>query len=307
MAAPLTEFIIETVLRDGLGDLRANPAQIDDIFGRFTEAQFVNQYGQTQIDRIKTYIQENQIKIIQSWAMVPFSLPCISIELLRASEDEDIQQFHNEYEDEDEDKEPAIRINNVIPTTYDTVSGKLSIDSSVDLSTVCPGLYFKDASNNKFKIQSGNSNLSGNKFINIGSGMTPNISAAGKIISWIDFERTERRMIRLREHIRLGCHAKDDIHLVKYIYYIIIYILKSRQESLENRGIHLDREIGEIFDRLDDFRGENVFSRFINMLCITEFNWDQEKVALADCFDLTLKAPMPTPSSSNAEVINKSE
>ena len=84
MGAPITELTLETIIRDGLGDLRNNPSQLDDIFSKFLNTYFNNQFGQTAIDELKTYIQNNQIKLVQSWSMVPMQLPCVSIELIRA-------------------------------------------------------------------------------------------------------------------------------------------------------------------------------------------------------------------------------
>ena len=71
-----------------------------------------------------------------------------------------------------------------------------------------------------------------------------------------------------------------------------MYILKSRQKSLIDRGIHLDFGTGEVFDREDKTDDNtNLFSRFMQVNCITEYDWDQEIVNLVDCFELTVKAP----------------
>ena len=307
MGVPLSEFVIETVLRDGLNELRINSDRLDDIFSKFLNAYFVNQYGQSKIDELKTHIQNKQVKIVQSWAMVPTEVPCISIELLRASEDEDIQQFSNEFEEESEAKTPTVYVNTITPGTYDSKTGKLIVLNVADLSQIHPGLVFVDASGVKFPMHAGNSNLLGNKFINIGKDQDPDLSGDGYIESSIDETRTRRRMIRIRETLRLGVHAANDIHLTKYLYYLLIYILKSRQSSLIDRGINLDKGIGEVFDRDDSFQGENIFSRFLTMSCLTEFDWDQEEVNLFDNFDITTKAPMPDPDSEVAIKVNTSD
>lgn len=286
--------------------MRATPAKIDDIFSKFLEAQFINQYGQDKIDSIKTYIVNNQIKIVHAWSMVPTSIPCISIQLQRANETEEDQNLGNNYMDEETSTTPTVYVATVTPGTYDTLTGKLTVVNAADLSPICPGMVFVDADNNKFPIQSGISNMSGNKYINIGSGQTPQLVGDGRIESSIDFIRSERRQIRIRETVMLGCHAKNDIHLVKFIYYILVYILKSRQDSLINRGIELDRGTGNIFDRENDFQGENIFSRFLEVNCLTEFVWNQGVVQVFDCFDLTVKVPDPTPDSNVAIPVNTS-
>jgi hypothetical protein len=306
MGAPLTEFVIETVIRDGLGELRATPNKLDDIFSKFLEAQFNNQYGQNKINSIKTYIQNNQIKIVHAWQQVPTSSPCISIQLMRANEEEDIQNLGNDYLEEDRSTTPTVYVPVADPGTYDTLTGKLTIINAADLSVVCPGMVFVDSTNQKFPISSPISNLSGNKYISIGSGKNPSLVAGGRIESSIDFIRSDRRMIRIRETIMLGCHANNDMHLAKFIYYILVYILKSRQQSLITRGINLDRGTGNVFDRDDEFQGENIFSRFLEVNCLTEFIWNQGDVQVFDCFHLDVKTNKPNPDSPVAEKYNTS-
>lgn len=299
--------MIETVIRDGLGELKLNLSRLDDIFGKFLEAQFNNQYGQAKIDSLKTYITNNQIKIIQSWGQVPFNTPCISIQLIRADESEDIQNLGSDYLELDTSTTPMVYVPIVTPGTYNTLTGKLTIVNVVDLSSICPGMVFVDADDVEFPIVSPISNVSGDKYVSIGSGKTPQLVGNGKIVSSIDFTRTDRRMIRLRETIRLGCHSNNDLHLTKFIYYILVYILKSRQDSLINRGIELDRGTGTVFDREDEFKGENVFSRFLEVNCLTEFIWNQGDVQVFDCFHLDIKTNTPNPDSSDAESYNTSE
>lgn len=236
--------------------------------------------------------------------MVPTSMPCISIQLESSSEDPDIQTLGNSYLDEDEATTPKVYVPVVTPGTYDTVTGKLTVINAADLSIVCPGMIFVDNSGVEFSIQSGNSNMAGNKFINIGTGKDPDLGGDGRIESCLDKKRTERRWIRLHENIKLGCHAKDDIHLAKFLFYILTFILKSRQDALINRGIQLDMEAGSVHDREDEYKGENVFSRFITVNCLTQFDWDQEEVSLIDCFDSTIKVNDPNPDSEDTVVVS---
>lgn len=290
MSAPITEFVIESVLRDGLNELRLTPSKLDDLFKRFTYTYFNTQYGQAKIDELKTYIQNNQIKIIHALHIQPTDMPCISIQLLSSDEVEDDQQFSNMLPESTESKTPAVIVPIVTPISYDSITGKLVVDNSINLGNICPGMIFKDASDVEFQIQSGNSNVSGNKFINIGKGMTPDLGGDGSIESSIDFKVTDRRMIRLREVINLGCHAHDKLHLAKFLYYIVYYIIKSRQLVMEQRGLALDRGVASIFDRDGQLEGENVYTRYLQLHVLTEFDWDQEEVNLIDCFDVDINA-----------------
>lgn len=290
MGAPLTEFVIETVIRDGLNELRVNPDRFDDLFSRFNEAHFGNQYGQAKIDELKTYIQNNQIKIVHAYNVQPTQMPCISIQMISSDEVEELQQFSNELEEVDSDKTPDVYVSDIQPLSYDTVTGKLSIENGADLSMICPGMIFVDADGVEFVIGVGNSNMSGMKFINIGKGKEPSLALGARIESQIDFTRTRRRQIRLMETISLGCHASNNLHLSKFLYYILVYIIKSRQDAMINRGLQLDRSDASIFDRQSEFEGEHIFSRYINIHVMTEFDWDQEEVNIVDCFDVDVLA-----------------
>lgn len=250
---------------------------------------FNNQYGQAKIDELKTYIQNNQVKIVHALHIQPTDMPCISIQLLSSDEAEDIQNFHNELPERIDPKVPEVIVPVVTPTAYDLVTGKLNITDVANIGNVCPGMIFIDNSDVEFVIESGNSNVSGNKFINIGKGKTPDLGGDGQIVSSIDFTVTDRRMIRLREVINLGCHAHDKLHLAKFLYYIVYYIIKSRQQVMEDRGLALDRGVASIFDRDGELEGENVYTRYLQLHVLTEFDWDQEQVNLVDCFDVEVK------------------
>lgn len=309
MGAPLTEFVLETVIRDGLGDLRANPTKIDDIFSKFLEAQFLNQYGQAKIDQLKTYISgiKHQIKIVHAWNQVPTHAPCFSIQMLSSDEEEPLQNLGNEIPESETATTPVVYIPVVTATAFDLVSGKLTIDPGTDLSAVCASMVYVDASDVSFPLKTPLSNLSGDKYVHLETnGNTPDISAPGKIVSSIDFIRHDLKMVRLRERIALGVHANNDIHLTKFLYYILQWILKSRQESLINRGIELDRGTGQVFDRDDTFEGENIYTRILQVTCITEFVWDNGNAQVFDCFDLTVKTNTPNPNSVPAAPYNTS-
>lgn len=290
MGAPLTEFVFETILRDGLNELRLNPDRLDDIFSQFLKTYFNNQYGQDKIDELKTWVTNNQIKIVHAKAQIPTQAPCVSIQRVRSDEDESIQQFSDMYEEVDEGITPTVVVPTVTPGTYDSVTGKLTITNAADLSDVCPGYVFVDASDQKFTIGTGSSNLSGNKFINIGTGKSPDLGGDGRIESFLDFKRTERRQVRLRDTIAIGCHAKNQVHLAKFLFAIVYYVLKSRNDVLEQRNIQLSKGDTTIFDLEEEFKGELLYSRYIQMQCITCFDWDQGEVNLIDCFDTTVKA-----------------
>lgn len=305
--APLTEFVIESVIRDGLGFLRSNPEKLDNLFSRFTATFFNNQYGTDKIEEIKTYILNNQIKIVHAYSQIPTEVPCYSIQIVGSVEAEELQQFGNEYLDTEDSKEQNIIVADITSISYDTLTGKLQLDPATNLATICPKLEYVDSAGTRFTILSGNSNLSGDKYINIGSGKEPDLTGLGDIKSPIDFTRTERKIVRLRERVNIGCHASQYPHLTKFLHTILYYILKSRQKSLIQRGIHLDKGSASIFNRDDQFGVDNIYSRYIELDFYTRFVWDDEEAIIVDCFDVDIFTPTPTPDSDDKQQISGDE
>lgn len=294
---PLTEFVLESVLRDGLGELRASPVKLNYLFSRFKEAQFNNQYGQAKIDQVQTYLERNQIRIVQAFSLNATSIPCISIQIIASEETPERQHFGNEYEPLLDAKDRTVIAASIHPSAYNSTTGKLTVPDSEDLSLVIPNQVFIDCAGNEFTITSGISNLMGSKFISIEKGAEPDLTDPGQVVDPIDFTAYERGMVRLTETIRLGIHAKDDPHITKFIYYIVYSILKSRQKSLITRGIHLDYGMISALDRVEQMGEENVFTRFIDLKCLTEFNFLIDPIAVASSFDLSLFVPDPNPNS----------
>ena len=310
MGAPLTELVLEGIIRDGLGEIKANPGRLDDIFSRLKEAHFLGQYGNAKIDEIKTFFTNGlkQIKIVHSWAQVPTHAPCFSIQLISANEEENIQNLGNDYLELENPKAPEIIVASVPILSFDVVQGKLVVNSAVDLSVVCAGMLFKDSVGTTFEIKAPISNMSGDKYLTlVNNGNTPELTLSGQVISSIDFTRYDRRLVRLREKIALGVHAANDIHLTKFLYYILVWILKSRQEAMITRGLNLDAGTGGVFNRDDAYEGENIYTRYLEITCISDFIWNQAEVMVFDCFHLSVKTNTPNPDSVAAAPYNTSE
>src|SRR6185436_5351187 len=146
--------------------------------------------------------------------------------------EEDIQE---DITDPDE-LEALIKVPDLIPTAYDEVTGKLSVDDSVDLSGVHAGYIYVDGDGNEFDVARGISDEEGNKFFFINRFETPNITDPGEIKSFLAYTQHEEKGDSSAVNILIGVHAKDAL-LTKYLYVILKYIMKSRKRDLIKRGL----------------------------------------------------------------------
>jgi len=93
------DLVIESILREGLTDL-TNPANIDDrlavVYAQLKDSFLSTEYGQTEIDRYKTFLTDNKIDIVHNWRMVADRLPCIYIQNVSSMEDTS-KSFINDY------------------------------------------------------------------------------------------------------------------------------------------------------------------------------------------------------------------
>lgn len=80
------DFIFEYILEQGFEWFRTTPDAKDYVFGNLCKSILSARYGQSKIDEIATYINNTEIKIIQSFPLESETSPTISINLSSGSE-----------------------------------------------------------------------------------------------------------------------------------------------------------------------------------------------------------------------------
>jgi hypothetical protein len=92
--------------------------------------------------------------------------------------------------------------------------------------------------------------------------------------------RTEVGYIPVLDNIQLGIHSINTPDLVKYIYYLLIYILSSFKVEMELKGIHLGTFRATDLSRMNEFLPENMYSRFINFTSFSLASYDKGSVPI---------------------------
>jgi hypothetical protein len=80
------DFLLETILDAGIAWYRSNINNSKVVFGWLGTSWLNSKYGQAKIDEIWNYINKYELPIVQHFALIDQTRPCISIQLLDGSE-----------------------------------------------------------------------------------------------------------------------------------------------------------------------------------------------------------------------------
>lgn len=295
MSFILPDLVVESVIRDGLANLVNNPTIIDNIFASLTRNYAMKKYGNNELIRIKNYIAKKQIKVVHSFNLVDMNVPCFSIQLGQDMEDKKLARLDDldgetidYFEEDSEEYQDTILVVNKTPVSYDTNSGKLIFDSSVDLSEVTKNKKYVNA-DGEFVIV-GPVLKDTEKAIFLEKGLDIDVSKPGSILSQLNYTQTEERGVHSDVQLLIGVHTKDAL-TTKYLYVLLKYFILSRKESEENRGFILGSYSGSDFTRDMKIKGDIVYTRFLTVSGKTEDSWNGDEVELFDDLQVTVGVP----------------
>lgn len=262
---------------------------LDDVFAEMLKGYAARKYGATEITKIKALFAnpDKPIAVVHSFHEAAAKSPCYSIQLgseNEAKERAHLEDFESDIQEEitdEEELEQLIKIDNLIPTAYDEITGKVSVSDSADMSLIHPGYIYVDGDELDFEVKKGISNVPGNKFFFIEKRQTPNIVDPGLIKTFLDYTQHEEKGDVSAVNILIGCHSKEAL-ITKYLYVILKYIMKSRKRDLIQRAFTVSSFQGSDFTRDLRYEGDMVFTRFFTMTGQVEDSWRSADVPLID-------------------------
>ena len=288
MSFAMPDLIVESIIRDGMLNIIADPTILDYVFAQLTEPYANRKFGSAEITKIKNILtgaSRKQIAIIHSGRIAESNLPCYTIQL---GSDDEKDKFLDEFEKDlqenltEDELEDYVKVAAFTPTAYDSLTGMVSVADGVDLDPVYSNFIFVDAAAAEYIIRSGISNETGNKYFFIGAGESPDIvSDDCSIKSFIEVSQVEIRGSHHDVKLILGVHTKDSL-LTIYLYTLLKYFLKSRRHSLIDRGLIASSMTGSDFTRADLMEGDSVFSRYLTVSGKVEDSWRSDQVQLID-------------------------
>lgn len=82
------DLVVETIIREGLADLKANlDARLNVLFEQLKSSYLNAEYGQAELDRFKTFLTNEKIDVVHSWRQVEERVPCFYIQTIGGPED----------------------------------------------------------------------------------------------------------------------------------------------------------------------------------------------------------------------------
>jgi hypothetical protein len=245
MSIPQTDAIIISAIRIGLADIRRNEFLVNDIMSQFvTDPYLKDSWGKQQIDAFKAFLQNTKINIVMETRLPDTSkLPAIVVKIGGGQEDQqkeglgDSPHYNNIRPASTEGIFPdkLITVGPVTPISFDSDSGMITFDPSVDLSDVFEGQYVFDEVNKKaytiqFVMDSSN--------IMIDSGLRPNLQNM-TIRPQSNSVRNTNKSIWFWENYTFTCISTEPNELM-FLYSLMMYIsIRYKKSLFEARGFEV--------------------------------------------------------------------
>jgi hypothetical protein len=287
----IPDLIVESIIRDGLENIKNDLTIIDDIFSELNENYTLRKYGAAEIAKIKTFFTQKgkSIAVVHSFHEAAAKNPAYSIQMGMDNEKVDESLLQDFVADTQEDLnatelQDLVKADNIVPDSYDEISGILRLPDSVDLSTAYPNHIYVDGVGTEHTIK-GISEATGDKFLSFEPGSEVDISDFGQIKSFITVKQYEDAQVTDMVKILIGVHSKEAL-LTKYLYAILKYILLSRKQDMIKRCFDKTTLSGSDFTRDMKYQGDMVYTRFLTITGTVEDSWKSDKVDLIDAIEI---------------------
>lgn len=273
------DAIIKAAIELGIEDMKKNLFLIDDMLSDFTTNPYLKKvYGQKQVDACKEWLLNNKIDVYLRPRDDRDILPCVTIELGNSQEKEGMKHMG------DQSTETVVLLPNQIgkpipfiikpftPIGYDSVTGELNIDSSINLNKVSPGMLVVNPENGYGYIIIG---LTENG-LQLETGLKIEASKLAVVPQYQYYvARVEHSFFE--ENYNIGVHAHGDAQNVMFLWSIVKYsILRYRESLLEANGFAESNissggpELNEVWSSPG---GEKVYTRNISLTGQIENSW----------------------------------
>lgn len=273
------DVILKEAIRLGLDDMRKNPWLIDYILSDLRDIKYLSdKYGQAQIDSFREWFFNNQIDIYMRNITDKDRPPCVTISMGTSNEKIDMKHMA------DLSTETVVLMPNEIGkpipyvvkpftiTSYDQDSGAVTVDSSIDLGGVAPGMILVDPqTGNGYPIESIEPDTI---LIPVDSVLT---ATQYGIVPQYQFYKARVEHSFFQESYRLGVHSHGDPQTTVWLHSLVMTALLRYRESLLEANGFTESVVTSGPLEEDEFYtnagGEQAFVKYITITGQVENSW----------------------------------
>lgn len=288
---------VQAFLADGYEYVRAHPAAIDEIFGKWDQPHIArrlsNANGEKPTVIIKRWLKDNNVPVVMGFGLLAQKMPSVSIHLAASQENipHALLGDHGGISGaEDPEAEPVVPY--FVPKSYDPALGKITINTkTTSLSGVVVGMVLVDAKGEKYLI-----NYVDEAYFTV----VVEGEAVDRRRCYILASDTNVRhkdgVAHFSDAVDIGFHAMEEAQVVLWLYYIASWLFFRFKPVLEERGIAVHTYSGTDFDRNSKYVDEAVFSRWMRFSAETTMEWTEEPITSAQLAEFNVDVE---PSSSS--------
>lgn len=267
---------IRTAIELGLEDIQKNPWLVDDILGDTLSNQYLRERYGSQIESCKQWLANNRIYTFMSNRDDKMEFPCVVIQIGNSNEKADMKHMADLSVEKatlmpNNINKPIPYITKPIPGSYNPTSGEFTFSTTVDFTTVGPGMILVDpATGTGYVIQS----IGLNNSVILLTGLNLTAAKYG-ILPQNQFYETRILHTFMKEDYKITINCMDQQTLL-WLHAITTYsLLRYRQALLEKDG-YAESLIssGPMYPNPDySDAGQIMWSRDIDMTGQVENRW----------------------------------
>lgn len=277
MSIIATDILIKSMIEAALMDFRAYPWILDDVFGGLAaDALASSEYGFKEVKAAKDWFLKTEIPVLLQWRVSDDPpIPCISVAYAGGGEALDRAALGDEGSIEDYNPQPDIAslvkvYSNFTPKEYKSSTGLVTMPNKLDTSLISPGQFLiSTVSGQAYVIKQVCGVRSFKIAIDIIDDFTDSYIAPASSI-W----NLHRELSFLREKYSIGVHAQNNPGQTIWLWQLLTYaFFRYKEAFLESRGFELSTVSFSPLERNQNFKAENVYSRYLEVEGQVEASW----------------------------------
>jgi hypothetical protein len=285
------DLIIQSALRAGIEDVKANPWLLDYLFNSILSDPLVSkQYGKKVIDTWRKWIVKTDVPVMINARLEEPPACAITINLVSSNESDNTlgDIHHDPTEDIDGPWDPLCAP--FTPISWTSGTGELVLPDSVTKETyVFTGMNVVDKSGGLHEILETYTNDLGQTVVTLAEGTIADFTGA-TIKSKSPPMLVHLESVINTESYLIGCHCSGEAWQTLILWSLTKLVLyRYRQAYLEARGFQISNISSTDFSKNQNYGVEQAWSRYISLGGKTQDVWPKARLGKVQGLDMAVK------------------